>query len=155
MRARLLLLAAGLAAFGGSLIAGFHLDDYATFSNSLSQAARGSGPLTQLTLWLNYQVAGQEPLVYHAFNLLLHLGAILLAYECLRRLLPPGAALIAAAIFAVHPLQAEAVNYVSARGAMLAALLCFAALLAWLEGQPWLSVIAFAAALAADERCAM
>jgi tetratricopeptide (TPR) repeat protein len=155
MRARLLLLAAGLAAFGGSLVAGFHLDDYATFTETLPQAVRGPGPLTQLTLWLNYQVAGQEPLVYHAFNLLLHLGAVLLAYECLRRLLSPGAALVAAAIFAVHPLQAEAVNYVSARGAMLAALLCFAALLAWLEGQPWLSVIAFAAALAADERCAM
>lgn len=149
MRARLLLLAAALAAFGGSLLAGFHLDDYATFSDTLLKAAQGPHPLTQLTLWLNYQVAGQEPPLYHAFNLLLHLGAVLLAYECLRRLLPPGAALIAAAIFAVHPLQAEAVNYISARGAMLVALLCFAGLLAWLDRKRWLSVIALAAALAA------
>jgi protein O-mannosyl-transferase len=149
MRARLLLLAAALAAFGGSLLAGFHLDDYATFSETLLRAVRGPDPLAQLTLWLNYQVAGQEPLAYHAFNVLLHLGAVLLAYECLRRLLPPGAALIAAAIFAVHPLQAEAVNYVSARGAMLMALLCLAGLLAWINGKRWLAAIAFAAALAA------
>ena len=44
---------------------------------------------------------------YHALNLALHLGAVLLAFECLRRLLPERAALVAAAIFAVHPLQAE------------------------------------------------
>ena len=109
--------------------------------------------MTGLIDWLNYQMAGQEPLGYHAVNLLLHLGAVLLAYECLRRLLPATAALVAAAIFAVHPLQAEAVNYVAERGVILAAVLCFAALLAWIEGQPWVAVAAFAAALLADERC--
>jgi tetratricopeptide (TPR) repeat protein len=155
MRVRLLLLGAALAAFGGSLVAGFHLDDYAIFSGPLLGPVRGPHPLTNLTFWLNYQAGGQEPLGYHAVNLLLHLGAVLLAYECLRRLLPPTAAWVAAAIFAVHPLQAEAVNYVAMRGVMLAALFCFAALLAWTEGRPWLAVAAFAAALAADEQCAV
>ena len=136
MRARFLLLAVALAAFGGSLFAGFHLDDYAIFSSLALPGLR-------------------DPAGYHAVNLLLHLGAILLAYECLRRLLPGAVALIAAAIFAIHPLQAEAVNSVAARGAMLASLLCFAALLAWLEGWPWLAVVAFAAALLADPQCAM
>jgi tetratricopeptide (TPR) repeat protein len=163
MRARLFLLGAGLAAFGGSLFAGFHLDDYAIFSSSFLKSAGGLArmwgwrtphPLTNLTFWLNYQAGGQEPLGYHAVNLILHLGAVLLAYECLRRLLPPAAALIGAAIFAVHPLQAEAVNYVAMRGVMLAALFCFAALLAWIEDRPWLAVAAFAGALLADEQCA-
>jgi tetratricopeptide (TPR) repeat protein len=155
MRARLLLLAAALAAFGGSLVAGFHLDDYAIFSDPLLRSIRGPHPLTNLTFWLNYQLGGQEPLGYHALNLLLELGAVLLAYECLRRLLPPTAAVIAAAIFAVHPLQAEAVNYVAARGVMLAALFCFAALLAWIEDRPWLSVVTFGVALLADQRCVL
>jgi tetratricopeptide (TPR) repeat protein len=155
MRARLLLLGAGLAAFGGSLVAGFHLDDYAILSAPLLKSLRGPHPLTSVTFWLNYQAGGQEPLGYHAFNLLLHLGAVLLAYECLRRLLPPAAATVAAAIFAVHPLQAEAVNYVAMRGVMLAGLFCFAALLAWIEDRPWLAVAAFAAALAADEQCTL
>jgi len=150
MRARLLLVAAGLAAFGGSLLAGFHVDDYAIFSQP-----SWPRPVTYFVDWLNYRVAGQEPLPYHAVNLLLHLGAILLAYECLLRLLPGAAAVFAAAIFAIHPLQAEAVNYVAARGVMIAALLSFAALLAWIDGHPWLAVAAFAAALLADEQCAL
>ncbi len=159
MRARLLLLAVALAAFGGSLFAGFHLDDYATFSDPLQLVGSvlrvWPHPLTRLLNWVNFQIAGQEPMGYHAANLLLHLGALLLAYECLRRILPATAAVLAAAIFAVHPLQAEAVDYVSARGAILAAILCFAALLEWISGRPWIAVAAFAGALLADERCAL
>ncbi|MEI9975755.1 MAG: hypothetical protein WDO73_29065 [Ignavibacteriota bacterium] len=60
---------------------------------------------------------------YHAFNLLLHCGAVLLAYECLRRVLPDRAAIPAAAIFAIHPLQAETVDSVAGSGAMIVALL--------------------------------
>jgi len=153
MRARLLLLGAALLAFGGSLFAGFHVDDYAIFSLPLLRSLREPHLLTNFTLWLNYRAGGQVPLGYHVVNLLLHLGAVLLAYECLRRLLPAGAAVIAAAVFAVHPLQAEAVNYIAARSVVLAALLCFAALLAWIEARPWLAVAAFAAALLADEHC--
>jgi hypothetical protein len=110
--------------------------------------------VTHFLNWLNFQLAGQEPAGYHAVNLILHLAAALLAYECLRRLLPPAAALVAAGIFAVHPLQAEAVDYVAARGVMVAAALCFAALWAWMEGRPWIAVAAFAGALLADERSA-
>src|ERR1039457_861162 len=146
MRARLLLLSAALAAFGGSLFAGFHLDDYAIFSDPALRPVGWPHPLTHLVNWLNYNVVGQEPLGYHAVNLLVHLGAVLLAYECLRRLLPATAAVIAAAIFAVHPLQTEAVDYVAARGVMIAALLCFAALLAWIEGHSWVAVAAFGGA---------
>jgi hypothetical protein len=138
MRARFLLLAAALAAFGGSLVGGFHLDDYATFSGAGPRAVGWPHPLTHLLAWLNYTFAGEEPMTYHAVNLLLHLGAVLLAYECLRRLLPAAAALIAAGIFAVHPLQAEVVDYVSARAEMAAAVLALAALLAGLTGRRWI-----------------
>jgi hypothetical protein len=82
------------------------------------------------------------------------LGAVLLAYECLRRLLPERAALVAAALFAVHPFQAEAVDYVWGRAIVLAALLSFASLLCWITGRPWAAVAWFAAALLAKEECA-
>jgi len=163
MRNRLLLLGAALAAFGASLAAGFHFDDYAIFSDPvLTSSTGGMGiwalrrtqPLTNLTFWLNYMVGGRDPLGYHLVSLALHLGAVLLAYECLRRLLPEGAALAAAAVFAIHPLQAEAVNYVWARGALLGALLCLASLLAWLNGRRGLAVAWFAVALLANEQCA-
>src|SRR5438067_3730294 len=133
MRARLLLLAAALAAFGASLGSGFHFDDYAIFSDPLLGSASGwravwglrqTRPLTYLTFWLNRQIGGGDPLGYHLLNLALHLGAVVLAWECLRRLIGERAAFIAAAIFAIHPLQAEAVDYIWGRSIVLAALLC-------------------------------
>ena len=159
MRARALLIAAALIAFGASLGSGFHFDDYAIFSDASLRSARGwldiwsvrqTRPLTYLSFWLN----GRDPVVMHAVNLLLHIAAVLLAFECLRRLLPPRAALLAAAIFAAHPLQAEAVDYIWGRSIVLAAVFCFASLLCWLTARPWLAVACFAAALLAKEEAA-
>ncbi len=163
MRARLVLLAAALVAFGASLGSGFHFDDYAIFSDPALQSARGwlevwtplqTRPLTYFTFWLNRQLGTGDPLGYHLFNLLFHLAAVLLAWECLRRLLPERAALVAGVLFAIHPMQAEAVNYVWARGIVLAGLCCFGALWQWLEGRPWSALAWFALALLAQEECA-
>jgi protein O-mannosyl-transferase len=163
MRERLILLAAGLTAFGASLGSGFHFDDYAIFSDPALQSARGwlevwaplqTRPLTWFTFWLNRQLGAGDPLGYHLFNLLFHLAAVLVAWECLRRLLPERTALIAGALFALHPIESEAVDYVWARGIVLAALFCFAALWQWLEGRPWIAVACFAGALLAKEECA-
>jgi tetratricopeptide (TPR) repeat protein len=163
MRARLLLLAAALLAFGASLGSGFHFDDYAIFSDPALDSARGwievwaplqTRPLTYFTFWLNRQLGAGDPLGYHLFNLLFHLGAVLLAWECLRRLLPERAALIAGVLFALHPIQSEAVDYVWARSIVLASLFCFGALWQWLQGRPWIAVAWFAVALLAKEECA-
>ena len=163
MRARLLLAAAALAAFGASLVSGFHFDDYAIFDGPAHASAAGwstilavrqTRPLTYLSFWLNRALGGQDPLGYHALNLALHVAAVLLAYECLLRLLDRRAAWLAAAIFAVHPLQAEAVDYIWARAIVLAAVFVFASLVAWLNGRPWLAAALFAPALLAKEECA-
>jgi len=163
MRARLLLLAGALAAFGASLGSGFHFDDYAIFSDAGLGSTHGwlqvfsprqTRPLTYLTFWLNRQIGGGDPLGYHLFNLAFHLAAVVLAWECLRRLLPERAAFLAAALFAIHPVQSEAVNYVWARGILLASLLCFASLWNWLEGRRWMAVVWFALALLAKEEVA-
>src|SRR5580658_11259134 len=115
MRARLILVAAALAAFGASLGSGFHFDDYAIFADRFLTSSTGwldvwslrqTRPLTYLSFWLNYQLGRTDPLGYHLVNLALHIGAVLLAYECLRRLIDERAALVAAALFAVHPFQA-------------------------------------------------
>ncbi len=164
MRARLLLLAATLLAFAASLASGFHFDDYAIFADPNLASASGwmemftlrqTRPLTYLTLWLNYAIEGSGSAVgFHVVNLLLHLIAVALALECLRKLLPERAAIAAAAIFALHPLQAEAVDYVWARSIVLATVLCLAALLDWLNGRHWTAVAWFAAALLAKEEVA-
>jgi protein O-mannosyl-transferase len=163
MRARLILLAAALAAFGASLGSGFHFDDYAIFADRFLTSPTGwldvwslrqTRPLTYLTFWLNFQLGGTDPLGYHVVNLALHLGAVLLAYECLRRMTGERAALLGSAIFAVHPFQAEAVDYIWGRAIVLATLLSLAALLAWLAGRRWEAVAWFLAALLAKEEVA-
>ena len=163
MRARLLLAAAALAAFGASLVSGFHFDDYAIFDAANRASASGFGalfavrqtrPLTYLTFWLNRALGGQNPIGYHAVNLALHLTAVLLAYQCLLRLLDRRTAWLTAALFAVHPLQAEAVDYIWARAIVLAAVFVFASLLAWMDDRPWLAAALLALALLAKEECA-
>jgi len=86
-------------------------------------------------------------------NLLLHVAAVLLVFSALRRLISERAALLAAALFAVHPLNAEAVNYIHARGALLCAVLSLVSLRSWLGGRRWLAVAWFAGALLASNQC--
>jgi tetratricopeptide (TPR) repeat protein len=94
-----------------------------------------------------------NPAGYHAVNLALHLAAILLLWDALGRLLPLNARLIATAIFAVHPFQAEPVNYIFARSTLLATVLCLAALRSWTRGRGWWAVACFGSALLAKEEC--
>ena len=61
--------------------------------------------------------------------------------------------MIAVAIFAVHPFQADPVNYIFARSTLLATLLCIASLESWTRERYWLAVAWFAIALLAKEEC--
>ena len=73
-------------------------------------------PLLPLTLSLNYWWAGESVAGYHAVNLAFHVASSLLLYTLLRQLAARrAAALVAALLFAVHPLAGIVVNYVSAR----------------------------------------
>ena len=72
-------------------------------------------PLQMLTYRLTSEVAGLEPRAFHFVNLLFHFGATLLAYVLLVRLTGrPELALWAAALFALHPIHTEAVDWVAA-----------------------------------------
>lgn len=110
-------------------------------------------PLTALTFWFSRVLGDRNPIDYHAIDLALHLVAALLLFDVLQRLISTRAALISALVFAVHPMQAEAVNYVFARATELDTVLCLAALASWLRGRHWWAVVWFAAALAAKEEC--
>lgn len=111
-------------------------------------------PLTYFTFWLNYALGGASPVPWHAVNLGIHLGATLLLLGILGRLVGPRSALVASALFALHPIQTEPVVYVYQRGTLLAALLCLAAWRFWLAERCWTAVACFLAALLAKEECA-
>lgn len=147
-----ILLFTAIIAFGGCLWGSFHFDDYSLFSSDLWRPF-DIRPLTYLTFWVNELAGGRNPLGYHAVNLLLHLTAVVLLFEVLKRLTPAKAAWIAAAIFAVHPFQAEPVNYIFARSTTLATVLCLASLASWIGGHRWWAVAWFGGALLAKEEC--
>lgn len=134
-------------------------------------------PLAWLSFALDHAVGGLDPRVYHATNLALHAVNATLVCVVARHLLRPalaprggeaavGAGAFAAAVlFAVHPLRAETVAWVSDRRDLLCAAFLLTAVWAYLRGvgpdRPlaggWraVSLAAFAAALASKGLAAM
>lgn len=147
LRLRLILVLAALLAFGGALWAPFHFDDFSLFSDAALASSDGwrqalsltqTRPLTWISEWAQLRLA-TEPWSFHLVNLLLHLLCVSLAYTVLLELLPVRSAQIAAMIFAVHPLQTEAVVYVFARGTLLASLFALLSIHLWLKDRRWWS----------------
>jgi protein O-mannosyl-transferase len=92
-------------------------------------------PLVHTTFWLEYRFWGLAPAGYHAVNLLLHASCGVLVYLLLRRLALPGA-LLAAALFVLHPVHVESVAWITERKNVLSALFYLSAMLAYLRFRP-------------------
>ena len=173
-----LLIGATVAAHSGALEGKFHYDDlsavvqnpairtwqpirYLTSPAAASSEVGVAGyrPLTVATFALNYRLGGLDPRGYLALNLALHALVSWMVFVVGRRLMgDPRWAAFAAVVYAVHPVNAEAVNYVVARSSLLAALgalAAFWAFLRWREdtGWKWPAVACglFAAALLSKE----
>lgn len=86
-------------------------------------------PVLSLTFLLQRLTTGLAPFPLHAVNLTLHVLSALLVHESLRRRLDGRAAAAGALLFAVLPVHAETVAYITSRSELLG-LIC--ALGAWL-----------------------
>ena len=94
-------------------------------------------PTTLLTYALELRVAGPDPRVFHATNVLLHaLNALLVALLLARLGLGLVGAAAGAALFAAHPLHVESVAWVSGRKELLAGALAFGSMLLYLRSTP-------------------
>jgi len=94
-------------------------------------------PLTMTSLMIDAYVTGGQaldPFIYHLTNILLHAGTCVLVMFVMR-LAVGGVAvpLLAAALFAVHPVQVESIAWVSQRKTVLSTLLAMGCIACYLN----------------------
>ncbi len=89
-------------------------------------------PLLHSFFWVQYQFWGDWPVGYHVVNLLLHAAAVCLLYLILQRLKIPGA-MLAAAIFALHPVMVESVAWITEQKNTLSTVFYLGSLLVYLH----------------------
>jgi hypothetical protein len=85
-------------------------------------------PVTVASFALDWALWSGSPAAFHLVNLGLHLACSVLVFLVLARRVRPVAALAAALLFTVHPVQAETVAFVTQRKDLLATLLALLAL---------------------------
>ena len=144
-------------AYGNTLQHSFHFDDIPSilekpwirgldkipdFIFSYSQR-----PLVILSFNINYAISGFKEWSYHVFNITFHLLVVFLVYRLGKLIvshISQGNAplvndsnqmpLLAAVIFAVHPLNTQAVTYISSRSSIMATMFYLVAIILFFEG---------------------
>ena len=125
------LLVAVAATFANAIDNGFVYDDQLVIVDDpgvrlpLSAGFQGLHyrPLRTLSYRLDYALGGMSPRVFHVSNLLYHGAAVLTVATLLGAIgASPSGVLAGALVFAVHPVQADAVSYAAGRRDVLCGL---------------------------------
>lgn len=179
-RARALILVCTLVAYASACLGPFQYDDFGvivrdapvhSLVTSWPALIGGMRPLLKLSYALNWAV-DPGPLGFHVLNIVIHLANVWLVFG-LAAAVPRGAramqrpgvdagALVAGALFALHPVQTEAVTYISGRSVSLMTFFVLLAMRAYAEGARtqtawrWLGLapLAFGCALLTKEAAA-
>ena len=160
----LLVLVVGIACYANSLLVPLQFDDDPTLHVVAVEALSGSRStmdiltsprgVAVLTFALNLKLHGERVLGFHLFNLMVHLSAALFVLGLLRRMFAAAGSTFsvdsrderfnflgahvpfaAALLFVSHPIQTQAVTYISQRYTSLAACLYLAALYAFFRAR--------------------
>ncbi|MEO5656407.1 MAG: hypothetical protein ABIO65_10880, partial [Nitrospiria bacterium] len=181
-RAWTLLTVSTIAVYANSLPNGFHYDDLSMIVNNPAVHDLGRlgshfvsvtagnqeeepsfRPLVMASYVLNYAVGSTNPVGYHAVNIGLHVVmsafVLLLVWQLTAN---AHGAFWAGLFFALHPIQTEAVNYITARSSIMYSAGSLAALLSFIryrrDGGWWrlgTGLLAYAAALLSKEAAAV
>jgi hypothetical protein len=161
------LAAIAVVAYLPSLAGPFHFDDYNVivhyptvheWSSLFERAGAGVRAVLKASYTLNWTL-DPSPFGFHLVNIALHALNTVLVFHLGQSLIrgqgrnySNAAPLIAALLFALHPMQTEAVTYISGRSSSLMATFYLSALLAYLRGARWsISGLLFVLAVATRE----
>jgi len=109
-------------------------------------------PLQNLSYLIEFQIWGLAPWGYHLTNTLLHLLNSWLVYGLILKLCSNGkAAFLAGLFFVIHPINVEAVTYISSRANLLASFFLLLSFWLYLRPSKAGSLISFIFALLAKE----
>lgn len=149
-RALLLLLGATALAWANGLSTPFQFDDRGVIveagrvhdlGRAIVSAGDGLRGLLTVSYAVSWALGGGHPLAFHLGNLAVHLVDVVLVVRLVGLALhdrrDPAAVLgtaAAAVVFALHPLQTEAVTYVSGRSSSLSTMFVLLATLTWVRG---------------------
>ncbi|MBF0483385.1 MAG: tetratricopeptide repeat protein [Candidatus Omnitrophica bacterium] len=109
-------------------------------------------PLILTTFALNYAAHGLNAFFFNLTDLILHLICALLVYFLILRIVKDqNIAFLSGLLFAIHPVQWDAVGNIAGRSIILCALFYFAAMLFYMRRQWWLCAAAFFLSLLSKE----
>ncbi len=141
----LAILVATCIAYSPALAGGFVWDDDMYVTKPALQSTEGLWriwfeprttaqyyPLLYSAFWVQHRLWGDATAGYHITNLVMHLLAVVLVYVVLEKLESPGA-LLAAGIFAMHPVHVETVAWISEQKNTLSTVFYLASMLVYLK----------------------
>lgn len=140
-----------IVAYSNTLNVPFQFDDLSQIAKHIKIRDLGNLPVllnrkrgvTLVTFALNYRMGGLDTTGYHAVNIAIHILNAILAYFFVlatlgfagfARARARGAAAFSALIFAVHPIQTQAVTYIVQRMESLSSLFFLVTLLVFIKG---------------------
>lgn len=142
--AALVLVALVLICYANSLGNGFVFDDLqvvlvdgrpTSLAHLVRMVTSSYRPVRNLSYALDFGIWGPRPFGFHLTNIFIHSANTLLVFWLIRRIsgTRPIASFLGAALFAVHPIQTDAVTYISGRRDVLFSLFFIAAFHSYLS----------------------
>ncbi|PLX98707.1 MAG: hypothetical protein C0623_11945 [Desulfuromonas sp.] len=132
-----------LLLYSQGLNAGWYLDDYARIVNNIWIGDLGYAlrhvfdprGIAYLSFFVDYELFGMNPKWFHFVNIIIHACNVLLVHRLLRVLFKekPWLTFFGAGLFALHPLQSQAVMYVVQRMALLSSLFFLLSLVFYIQ----------------------
>lgn len=136
-----------------STVKDWHKWPHVFTENMIHGARKGSNfyrPLQSITHGVDYILWKNRVAGHHAVNIIFHILASVAAYLMLKKVFSKNLSFFAALFFAIHPVQTEAVTYISGRSDPMAAFFIILAILLF-EKNLILSCVSFVFAILSKE----